>query len=281
MGDGDDRVVLRDVRVHGDVGIRMGAGDDQVIVGVPALDPMPPDPASVEGTPPSPPPVGIGGSLRIGMGEGNDRVHVGHAAIRGSLDIATDGGDDSVVLGHPPNDPPTPPVSLDGLRRLSIQSRPAQARSVAHGIHANLGEGNDGLIADLVGTAGGLLADGGLGDDNLGVHASRIGRALVLLGGEGEGMDHVAVDHVSAHLATIATGAGNDNVRIVDSLFFLLGVHLGDGNDTLAVEGNTAHGAILMGGEGEDTLLGFPNNRFHRHIVRGFELPVMTGGGVT
>jgi hypothetical protein len=278
MGEGDDRVVLRDLRVHGEVGIRMGAGEDQVIVGVPPVDPMPPDPASIDEAPPLRG-VGIGGSLRIGLGEGNDRVHVGHAAIRGALHVDADGGDDMVVLGIPPMDPPVEPVSTNG-ETPPVDPVPFRAAlRVGHGIHANLGEGNDGFVADLVGSAGGLHVNGGLGDDRIGVHASRIGRAMALLGGDGDGADQVVVNHVAAHLAAIGTGAGNDNVRIVDSLFFFLGVHLGEGNDTLAVEGNTAEAAVLLGGEGEDTLLGLRNNRFHRQFVRGFELPAMDGGG--
>jgi hypothetical protein len=281
MGDGDDRVVLREVNFRGDVGIRMGEGDDQVIVG-PALAPMPePAPLATAGdeAPPPQPALNIGGSLRIGTGAGDDRVHVGRASIRGTLDVATDGDDDSVVLGIPPNDPPAEAATIVGAEEPVVPAIPNAALRVAGGIRVHLGEGNDALVADLVHAAGGMLADGGLGDDHLGVHASRIGRAMVLLGGEGEGEDHVVVDHVSANLASIMTGAGNDNVRIVDSVFHLLAVQLGDGNDTLAVEKNEAQSALLLGGEGEDRLLGLHNNRFRRQVVRGFELPVMDGGG--
>jgi hypothetical protein len=157
--------------------------------------------------------------------------------------------------------------------------RRGAALRVAGGIHVGLGEGDDGLAVNMVGAAGGLFADGGFGSDHLGVHASRVGRTLLLIGGEGEGADHVVVNHVEAHLAGIRTGAGNDNVRIVDSLFHLLGVALDGGNDSLAVEGNKAYAAILLGGDGEDTLVGLPHNRFRRQLVRGFELPAMDGMG--
>ena len=128
MGDGDDRVVLREVNFRGDVGIRMGSGDDQVIVG-PALEPMPePAPLAATGdeTPPLPSSVNIGGSLRIGTGEDNDRVHVGRATIRGALDVVTDGGNDSVVLGNPPNDPPAEPMAVAGTEEPADPALPAR-----------------------------------------------------------------------------------------------------------------------------------------------------------
>jgi hypothetical protein len=286
MGDGNDRVVLREARFHGDVGIRMGMGDDQVVVG-PLRQTMPePAPlATADGEAPPDempmlrPSVGVGGSLRIGTGEGSDRVHVASASIRGTLGVATDGGNDIVVLGKPATDAPVEPVAtFDPLGPVDPMLRGAALR-VAGGIHIELGEGDDGLTVNMVGAAGGLSADGGLGGDHLGVRASRVGRALLLFGGEGEGADHVVVNHVAAHVAGIRTGAGNDTVRIIDSLFHLLGVALDGGNDSLAVEGNKAYAAVLLGGEGEDTLLGLSHNRFRRQLVRGFELPPMDSVG--
>ena len=116
----------------------MGAGDDQVIVG-PALEPMPAGTARTAGdeVPPLPSSVNIGRSLRIGTGEGNDRVHVGRAWIRGALDISTDGGNDSVVLGNPPNDLAEPVAAIGGDRRTCGSCHACAALRAAGGIHAN------------------------------------------------------------------------------------------------------------------------------------------------
>jgi hypothetical protein len=289
MGDGNDTVALNRVAFRGDVALQTEGGDDRVLIGAPLPEPPGPPPAAVDEAlsgevvadpPPEHRSVAIGGSLRIGTGEGNDRVVVGHALVRGQLAVATGIGDDHVVLGAPPADTSPPdPVAADataGTANTNGQMPLARrALRVGGAIHVRLGAGQDSLVADQVAARAGLLANGGDGDDVIGVRHANLGGLLSIFGGLGDGADRVVMDHVRAELARIATGAGSDEVHIVDSVFGMLGVGLGDGDDSLAVHGNTARAAVLLGGEGQDTLLGLGDNRFGRQLVRGFELPEM------
>jgi hypothetical protein len=286
MGDGDDVVLVNKAHFRGNVGIGTGAGNDRVVVGVPML-PVEPRPevgadslavtldAPSADVPPdpslAPPLVGIGGSLTIAAGAGEDDIHVGNAAIDGRLSVATGTENDRVLLGNAPLATPTdPPAEASVVPPLAP---PQAVLHVGRGIDVQLGEGNDGLTSNRVGTPAGMMVHGGEGDDHVGLIETRVGHLLAVHGGAGEGADHVSIDRVHAGAAMVATGAGHDEARIVDSVFQLLGVDLGGGDDGLSLRGNRARFAVLLGGEGQDSLHGLSENMFSHQFVRGFELP--------
>lgn len=262
LGAGDDRLVVSNVGFRGGVLVRMGEGNDEVAIG---LRPVPEaNPESVSTAEPEMSDfVRIRGALKIGTGEGDDKVHVDHAVIGGQLRVEAGRGEDVVRLGHA--DPPTPG---------DLTSATAVVRNVLRvdqGIDVELGAGRDQLFADAVLTGHGLLANGGEGEDALHTHHVRSGGPLVLLGGGGDSADTIDVARVRAGTALLATGDGNDHVRIVDSAFRVLGVALGNGDDSLRLRGNKAGWAFLLGGDGTDELHNVSGNRFGHHFDYGFE----------
>jgi hypothetical protein len=142
---------------------------------------------------------------------------------------------------------------------------------VARGVDIDLGAGHDEFFADAIKVNRGLSVNGGEGDDALHAHHAWVGGPLSLLGGGGNGADNVDLARVRASTAAVLTGAGNDHVRIVDSVFRVLGVVLGEGDDRLDLRGNTAQWAAFLGGEGTDTLHDMGGNRFKHRFVLGFE----------
>lgn len=268
LGAGDDRLVLANLGFRGGVFIRMGEGNDEVAIGLqPATEPNPEIGSLVQtdanGS------VRIGGPLSIGTGEGNDRVHIDQANIGGQLHVETGLDDDVVRLGHPTPPPSEDPTAL--VTDSEMQSGTMPSLREARGVDIDLGAGHDEFFADAIKVNLGLSVNGGEGDDALLAHHAWVGGPLSLLGGGGDGADNVDLAHVRAGTAAVLTGAGRDHVRIVDSVFRVLGVALGEGDDRLDLRGNTAQWAVLLGGAGTDALHNMGGNRFKHRFVHGFE----------
>ena len=255
LGAGDDVVSLGELNFRGNVSIETGEGMDRVLVG--EVDSM----AAVAGDAS----VGLRGSLQINTGVDNDEVVVGNASVHGRLGVHTGEGDDSVVLGGMlAAAAATNGTGMDSMATLKARG----------GVNVNLGAGDDELAAASVNARGAIMVMGGEGDDSVNVESTHAARILALLGdGADEGTDTLNLNGVHAHHLGVSTGAGADNVEIVDSAFMAIGVHLGDGDDTLAHGNVTARFAALLGGMGEDTLEELSDSMLGRDLIRGFELP--------
>lgn len=178
---------------------------------------------------------GVVRGVRIGMGDGDDAVHILHLGVRGDVVARLGAGNDRLAIGAPmsPNpDPNQPPL---GLR-----------------------------------TGGSLIVESGDGDDAVRLDRVLAREAIRVMAGAGD--DAVSVAHVKARFLGIASGDGNDNVRVVDTAVVELAVELGAGDDRLEIGNATAqHGARLNGGLGEDTIANLGGNRFRRLAIIGFE----------
>lgn len=257
MGDGDDRVVVNNLRTRGNIAIRTGSGDDTVRVGELREEPV----AVREGTPEAEaeaqgPAVEIGRSLRIHTGDGDDSVLVQDVAGRGRLHVATGGGDDTVRIGRRAQEPapdnggenPTDEV----LAEVAADAGARPDTDFRAGVRVRLGNGDDTASVSNTSTRQRLAVGGGAGDDTIrlsGVHA----RSILVRGGQGNGAD---------------------TVDIRDSATRVLFAALGGGDDVLNLGGVRARLALLSGGPGEaDALNEIAENSIRHQRVVGFELP--------
>lgn len=233
MGAGADTVALSDLSLRGHVSISTGVGDDEVIVGGDNVQQT--ALTTIEAS------VRLR-DLSINTGENDDHVTVGSAAIHGFLNIQTGIGNDTVALGGAA-DPAanlTIPLPDNGL---------SDARLQVHGAaHVALGEGNDDIHVN---------------------HARAF--AMFIFGHDDVDTASIESSHIG-HLGMFM-GDGEDNVSLVDSAFATLAVSLGGGNDQLSTGGLTAHFAVLLGGDGEDTHNVLAASEFRHELIRGFELP--------
>ena len=141
-------------------------------------------------------------------------------------------------------------------------------------IRVSLGNGDDEFVARNLQTPS-LHVRSGDGNDLVDISDSTIRRGVSIGGGEGD--DTVSLSGVEARRAFISTGIGEDVVTLVDSVFNVIGAHLGAGEDTLDVSGVTAlRGVYFNGGEGIDTLNLGEGNDFARQHIRNFEIPEET-----
>lgn len=259
MGAGDDTVIVNDAAFVGAVNIATGAGADSVVVGAPIGGDTATGESATDG-----PGVVVRRSLRIATGAGADRVRVADAAVGRNLTVATGEGADGVSLGAPT--PVAAPTAADTLTDEAPEREPLLR--VGGEVRVALGAGDDNAMSTGV-AARAIHAFGGEGDDTIVARDTR-SAGLWLRGGEGE--DTLRVVDASAGAAWFDAGAGDDRVEVVDSAFGLLGAWLGEGDDELVVAGNSARVALLFGGPGElDALVGLGTNDFGRQVVRGFE----------
>ncbi len=231
MHEGDDSVEISDAHFNGNVIVGTGSGADHVTVGLPRE-------------------VGPG-PVPAGLEEGGDNGGaLPGVRVRGSLIIRTGDDADTVRLGGRPMDDPNAP--LNGTDEED-SARPQPTLGVGRSVIVGLGAGEDHLAVDAVHAGLGIMAFGGADSDTMDV-ANTHTRLLSLQGGRGDAVDTVHLNHVYANLASIGTGAGDDEVSIVDSAFGMLGVRTGAGNDTVSVGGTSARLAMFFGGAGaEDT----------------------------
>lgn len=279
MGAGDDTVIVGNADFRGVLSIGTGAGEDNVFVGE---RPRPADPAEPSGTDSDAASravslemssevgeeadgasVRIGRSLRIATGADGDNIVVNQTDIRGSLLINSGAGNDRVRVGQAAET--APPTEV-------LDETPRDSSSVRVGRHAaiRLAAGDDQLLVRDV-AASNMHVSGGQGEDTLRLVDTNVRQNLHVAGGRGDASDSVSLNDVSARRALLHTGAGDDNVRIVDSAFGVLAVALGEGDDSLTLGGTSARAALLGGGPGEDVLTLLGENRIGRRIVRGFE----------
>jgi hypothetical protein len=246
LGEGDDLVAIVGANVGGNVSIRTGLGDDRVFIGTGD------GAAELAGVLPADVSVSVRGHVGISTDGGLDQVAVDDASVAW---LSVDAGEDNDV------------VSLGSTAPLGG----AAARLVVrHGLHVNLGAGNDQLNVDQVSTRGGLVARGGRGDDTIDASLTKAAAMVVL--GDG-GVDTVTLADLDVRHLGVHTGEGIDSVDIRDSVFTSLGVSLGAGSDTLTTGGLEAKVAILDGGVGEDTYDEQSANVFAHKRIQGFEIP--------
>ncbi len=284
MGDGDDVLRLANARIRGNALIGMGDGDDTVLVGGrdPAPDPPQPVAAGVLGDvepPPEPmrlgPSVAVGQNLVIVTGDGDDRVWENSTRVGKNNRINTGDGDDAVHIGQPRRpvlEPDAEQLGDDGDGDTEAPNiaphRPGLA--VGGNLTVHLGAGDDALHASHARVAGKFQAGAGRGDDSIALDHVWAGRRIYVRGGLGD--DDIGMHHVHARTSYVNSGAGDDEVTIVDSVFGRLGAWMGRGDDVLRVGGTRVRGAALFnGGPGEDALVRLGGNALHRIAVVNFE----------
>jgi hypothetical protein len=248
LGDGNDLIAVVGAELSGSLGIRTGAGDDRVLIGTGG------DAAELVGQLPGDLSVAVRGSVLIGTNGGDDQVSVDDAMIGGRLGVEAGADDDSVALGST--------AALDPMAAARL--------SVRGGVQVNLGQGNDELSMDQLRARGAIVVHGGHGDDTIDATLTK-SAALAAFGGSG--VDAITLAQIEAHHLGVHTGEGNDSVDVRDSVFTALGVSLGTGDDTLTTADLQARVAIMLGGEGEDTLDVVSDNSFAHELIRGFEIP--------
>lgn len=257
MGDGDDTVILNDLRVRRSVSINTGAGDDNVLVGVQPPDgpgPMPAATDAVEEDAATDVSVAIRGSLNIRTGLGSDDVAINNTRGGGRLRVAAGADADTVRIGRPEvaADDTGEPGDGEELVTAADDATATPEADVAfrRGVRVHLGAGQDTLAVNDLSTRH-LRAHGGEGDDTMrlnGVHS----RTIAVYGGRGDGADTVGIRDSATHVLFAA---------------------LGDGDDTLNLGGVRAQLALLSGGAGDgDTLNELGENRIRYQRAIGFEL---------
>jgi hypothetical protein len=246
MGDGADLVAVAGASFRGHLAIGTGAGDDRVLIGTGG------DAAELVGELPDDLTVEAH-SLRISTDGDSDQVAVDDATIRHRLAIHTGDGDDTASLGS------TAAVDETGAR-LRVRG----------GVHVGLGDGNDELNLDQLRVRGGILAHAGEGDDTVNANAVESHHMAVL---GYDGVDTVTLADLDVRVLGIHTGDGDDVVDVQDSVFAVFGASLGDGNDELTTSALEARLAVMLGGDGEDTLNELTENTFAHEVIRGFEIP--------
>jgi hypothetical protein len=212
--------------------------------------------------------------------DGDDVLRVGNASdtgyqrqdVFGHLNVATQGGDDTVVL----NATGVQQVLLgDGNDELYVNGNVDDLSTTAYNdgqsfIDAGagndyvdldgqadiftkdvenldndyqvlLGDGHDTLVANQ---GGDHIVDGGDGDDDIIINGNG---DQVVTGGDGDDMVLVNGDGDQ----TVDTGAGNDDVTLNSNGDHI--VSLGDGNDTGVINGNGVHNVDL--GAGDDSFI--------------------------
>jgi hypothetical protein len=270
MGEGNDSVTIYDAGFGGNVGIGTDGGNDVVRIGVRPELPVPTplaarvqlsDMLPVNVTRPS---VAIRGNLTIVTGEQDDIVQIPRAAVAGHLHVSTGMGNDRVNLGPRMEEPAPAIVGADAISEM-----PSVA--VGRGITAELGAGTDGFVARSIRSPLGVGVLGGEGRDEIVLQNVQAGVRLSIDAGPGEVADFVGLTRVETRAALLKTGAGNDEVRISDSAFGLLGVLLDGGNDQLTLRGVKSRATLLSGGDGEDTLTLLGENLLGIHFIDGFE----------
>ncbi len=246
LGEGDDLAAVVGANVRGNVSIQTGAGADRVLVGTGA------GATELAGMLPADVSVNVRGVLRIDTNGGLDQVAVDDA-VAGLLSVDSGEDNDVVSLGS------TAPLG-DSAARLAV----------GHGVHVNLGAGNDELNIDQLSTRGGIVVWGGLGDNSIDANTAKAAAMIVATGG---GVDNVSLTDLDVYRLGVHTGAGNDMVEVRDSVFKSLGVSLGDGNDKLTTANLHANVAVFAGGAGEDTLDEAVASVINHKSIQGFEIP--------
>ncbi|MEO0531854.1 MAG: hypothetical protein AAF266_14960, partial [Planctomycetota bacterium] len=204
MGEGDDSVLIDNASFRGAVNIGTGEGDDTVRVGGrPDGDPGP-VPAEADGDLST---VRVGRSLRIATDGGEDTVVVSDTVVRGNLSIATGEGDDSVTIGRtlPPSSyvPEAPTIAEDEAPVV----RPDVVVRGTTKVH--LGAGEDDLNANSVRSRA-FKASGGADSDAVRLNDLDALR-LAVFGGYGDSSATINGRNLQSRYATFAGGAGDDN----------------------------------------------------------------------
>lgn len=266
MGAGDDVVAIHGAQFLRGLSIATGAGADVVRIGVPPETPAPESEladAAGEVDSEIDADVTVRGALLVRTGSENDRVRIADVAVGGVLGVATDGGDDTVLLGADPADE----SEADGE-----PTEEAATLRVRLGVGVSLGDGVDSAVLRDVASRGLVGVDGGAGADEISARGLKA-LGLGIRGGGGDAADSVNLANVDARHAAVGAGAGADRVRIVHSTFATLAVELGAGDDALSIHGVAAVRALLAGGAGTADELDAADNDFGHVVIAGFEIP--------
>jgi hypothetical protein len=278
LGEGDDEIAMAALSLRGNASIDTGEGEDHVMIG-------PQDAAVAAGLSQngvaSDMSVRVGGTLRISTGDDDDQIDVDDASIRGKLKVYAGLGDDVVSLGGAAAmglaTGSSEAVGRGGLGRFfgggffNGNSVDIDARlHVKRGLHVDLGDGDDEFSLNQAHVRSFVSALGGLGDDEMRVNLTKA-HGISMHGQDGE--DLVSLEQAFAGFAGVHTGEGGDDVSIVDSAFFVLGVRLGDGDDMLATGNIRARFGLMHGGDGEDTHTILEASDIGHKVIKSFELP--------
>lgn len=268
MKGGDDLVAIYDASFRGNVGIGTEGGNDTIRIGSHPVDltsaaDMPWD---APGGTLDRPAVTIRGNLTVVTGMESDTVVITRATVVGAVDIRTGDDNDRVHLGIDMS-VTTPSDSLAEVNVLAAKP----SLMVGRGTNISLGDGSDALIARGLRSPTGVVVLGGEGRDEISIRQTQAGERLWIDAGLGEMADNVSINRVHARTALVTTGAGNDQVKISDSSFALLGVTLEEGDDHLTLRGVKSRASVLLGGLGEDTLTLLGENHLGLDLIQGFE----------
>ena len=292
---GDDLIYIHDADLPGAVKIRMGTGNDTVLVGglprtgepvpepVPAdvidaffernaesvdiADPIPVDPVPVVPILPREiANVTVAGSVSIATHGGQDRIGMGSVDVAGNLNIASGSRDDFLTLGL--NELPRPageddPNGVDGESTISL---PLNVRG---NMNLHTGGGADFAWLEALHVGQNLRINLGAGDDALGYDQGRIGGNFSILGSFGD--DLIGLAHLVADQIAIRTGHGDDGVGLAAVRAQRLGVGLGTGNDRMRISDSAARIARFHGGSGTDSLEFQGENELHDLAIKSFE----------
>jgi hypothetical protein len=207
-------------------------------------------------------PATINANLSIRGGEGDDTVTV-VADIVGSLNLAGNGGDDSISIHESYL---AYNVTLDG----------------------GLGDDNLSLTSSLLDRSATL--EGGMGGDTLSIDGTEVARDVTFNGSSGD--DMIKMTGTSARHLQVWGGSGDDIMEIRESevvtlslwgsngddeatldevdVSDLLFADLGNGDDLLAISSTNAAWSILWGGWGNDAFENGPGNNLGPRWSSGF-----------
>jgi len=251
LGGGDDTFRSGNVTYLGNLKIKSGEGNDQVLLGQ-FPNTTTPVPVSIakdlvffdiggddlflaRDT-------SVGDDLRFRMGDGNDAVFFDSTQVADKVRGRTGAGDDDVFFNE---------------------------MTVGTSVAVSLGSGVDSAEfsdADF----GRSLSVIGRGSNAINVNGVTTSHFITILTANGD--DEAILDGVTTSSALVRTGGGEDSVIVFESTFDNLIVLLGSGDDSLEIGGVVVNRfAFLSGGSGNDTYTLLEPNDFNFDLTFGFE----------
>lgn len=268
MDDGDDSVAVADLDTQGDLSIHTGDGNDAISLAAG---------------------LSVDGKLRVHTGEGDDTVTSAELSVTGRVSLRTGAGNDSVSLAglvqgesddsEGGDDDEDGPGNNGRGHAFGLLH---QWFGGGHGLHVDLGSGDDTLVATNLDIATKASIQGGAGDDDLSLTDVAVGveeevevASNIPLGGSGgflggllgrgnqpgslhvdggSGDNLVDIAGVSATKFHLETGGDDDVVTLSGIVSDDIKVDLGSGDDSLAIAASTVDRLMVELGRGDDEL---------------------------
>lgn len=209
--------------------------------------------------------VGLGGSLLVDLGAGNDLLGIAHSSIAGSVQVLGQQGNDTIAM----RDSSTSAVVINGgfgndellIRDSTVKfnivvngldgiDNVAVSGVSAHDLLIDLSSGNDSATVQSVNLRGSLIILGGLGNDNIVIDGVINGEVIE----SAEAENGVTASHIALDLIVNA-GLGSNNISIgsaaaipTDRTEYENGTQPADGQ--VVVKRNVS----ILGGELADTV---------------------------